>query len=126
MRENILSSSSAWKPDSSTDCREVKARIALSQCQSWPRHSLHRIVLYRIVARNKIYLIYSLNCLRYEFHISLNDVFMRDSFVTSRHVVEMKQTLKTFRRPNTQGKLYKMIFYDTLLHVHYIKNLKKN
>lgn len=79
----------------------------------------HRNVLYRIVARNKIH---SLNCLRYvEFHIPLNDVFMRDSFVTSRHVVEMKQTLKTFRRPNTQGKLHKVIFHDTS-RTYYIEN----
>lgn len=52
-------------------------------------------------------------------------VLARDSSATSRHAVEMKQTLKTFQRPNTQGKLCILIIsHDTSSYTRHNKKIE--
>lgn len=133
--------------------REVKARIALSQCQSRPRRCavcvascsvalLHivscrnSLLYFRAIFRSSIaqrydsFLIIA-TCLVFyliptRIWYSSIGIRKRDSSATSRHVVEMKQTLKTFQRPNTQGKL-RRLFRTILYFIHdMIKTLQKS
>lgn len=136
----FIDESSAWKPDSSTQIAgEVKARILRSLgCSVSHGRDADCVVSFNAKSYRYFYVVY-VRVVKFSFVNAYRrdgfsivaacfvfcGVLARDSSATSRHAVEMKQTLKTFQRPNTQGKLCTLIIsHDASSYTRHNKTLK--